>query len=337
MIESNKKSFKLTALIFSVILHICVFSSASNNLFKTSKKLNLKPSLNLELVSRFEPKERIVPESNIQESKIAPKTNNLASKNTIVKKEQVKRGFGKAQKRKETKTRNIEKKIEKKVEARAKRKTKTKKNNRDILQQEIKKEGFIKETLKKEPLREKAPKENNALAGFSKFRSGIENKAVNKNNLNSYQPFKYIPPGSSSYLPGVSEGEVTLLNAKANQYAVFVRRVALQVFSSLRAKNWSNVSYQQARTGKRHTVVHAVMDKTGKLVSISPKESSGSNGFDKVVSSAVQTGVWDKNPALSASLDDGNIHFIFKAKTWAEKRGDPPRERRWLLLSTGLK
>ena len=175
-----------------------------------------------------------------------------------------------------------------------------------------------------------------ALAGFTKFRAGIETPPQ-ASKSSSYQPFKYVAPGSSTYLPGVSEGEITLLNAKAEQYAVFVRRVAIQVFSALRTKNWASVNYHQARQGRRFAVIEAKMNKQGQLVGTNSTKSSGSTGFDRVLQEAVDTGFWDQNPALSASLDDGNIHFIFKARTWAELAGDPPRERRWLLLSTGLK
>ena len=215
MTETNNKSFKLIGLISSVILHLCMFSNLSNNIFKTSKKLNLKPSLNLELVSRFESpiqelRERIVPESDIRESKVAPKTNNIASKNTVVKKEQVKKGFGKAkknlQKNKQRSKAQVKKRIKQKAKPIVKKTTRARNLNPNLNPNLNSKPestpssnlnpGFnsnLSPTLKakQQPIREQTAK-NDPLAGFSKFRSGVENKAVKKNNLNSYQPFKYL-------------------------------------------------------------------------------------------------------------------------------------------------
>ncbi len=337
MTESNNMSFKIIALIFSILLHLFVILSVSETELKANTKIS---TLNLDLIQEVRQKARIVPESEIKQSEKIPETKNRASKNTVVEKEQVKRGFDELAK--------VRVKTKKKVKARTKIKTKIKNlptknlspNLNPSLSPGLNPDPGLTPSLntKQDPKTQKPD-----LTGFTKFRSNSpsNNSGTSASkaaqNLSSYKPFKYIPQGSSTYLPGVSEGEVTLLNAKAEQYAVFVRRVALQVFSSLRSKNWASVTYQQARSGRRFSVIHARMDKTGKLVSINAVESSGSTSFDRVVSSSVKTGLWDKNPALSASLDDGNIHFIFKAKTWAEKAGDPPRERRWLLLSTGLK
>ena len=41
--------------------------------------------------------------------------------------------------------------------------------------------------------------------------------------------------GSTDYLPNLPDGDITLLNTKADHFAVFVRRVAARVFAALRS------------------------------------------------------------------------------------------------------
>lgn len=146
--------------------------------------------------------------------------------------------------------------------------------------------------------------------------------------------------GSTDFLPTLPDGDLTLLNTKASVHAVFVRRVAIQVFSNLRASGWEQLRASDVRAMTEETTVRAVLSPTGRLLRASLERSSGSPRFDEVLEAAVRRGARDPNPPKAAALKDGNIHFIFKARSWVMTGSDPrtgaPRERRWLVLGTGL-
>lgn len=146
--------------------------------------------------------------------------------------------------------------------------------------------------------------------------------------------------GSSDYLPSLPDGDITLLNAKANQYAVFVRRVATQVFAELRSQGWEMLHGADIRAATRFSVVRAILSPKGDLESVVIESSSGSQRFDRILQSSARAGARDANPPAGARASDGRIHFIFQARSWAEVVSEPrtgfPMERRWLLLGTGL-
>jgi TonB family protein len=168
-------------------------------------------------------------------------------------------------------------------------------------------------------------------------------------DISTYQAFSR-PPGSgasflgtggvSDHLPNLPDGDITLLNEKASTYAGFVRRVAIQVFSSLRAQGWEQLSRYEIKQMTGFSTVEAVMSPRGQLLAVRLLDPSGSQAFDRVLNQAVSKGTRDPNPPMGAKAADGNIHFIFKARSWAESGSDPrsgaPFERRWLLLATGL-
>lgn len=142
--------------------------------------------------------------------------------------------------------------------------------------------------------------------------------------------------GSSDYLPDIPDGDITLLNAKADRFAVFVRRVSLQVFGALRQMNWQSLSHAELARLQDFTTIEAVMDKNGKLLKVSLQDSSGSSNFDQVSTHAAEKGAWDQNPPAEAVAADGNIHFVFKSRSWSRMSPNGPGEQRWLLLGTGL-
>lgn len=168
-------------------------------------------------------------------------------------------------------------------------------------------------------------------------------------SLSQYKAFSR-PPGSgaaflgsgglSDYLPNLPDGDITLLNAKASQYAGFVRRVAVQVFAQLRTRGWENLSASEVRRIGDFTTVEAILSKDGKLQEVRLVESSGSAAFDSVLGDAAKAGAKDPNPPPGAVASDGRIHFIFKARSWSSTSSNPRngalRESRWLLLATGL-
>lgn len=177
---------------------------------------------------------------------------------------------------------------------------------------------------------------------------GSDNAGVGS-SLSTTQPFSR-PFGSGArflgtkgvpdHLPHLPDGDITLLNTKANQFAVFVRRVALQVFSQLRASGWELLRPADIRSMSTDSTVTAVLSPEGNLLRVSIESSSGSSRFDEVLKVAVERGAKDPNPPPQAALSDGNIYFIFKARSWSQMIAHPksgaPTERRWLILATGL-
>lgn len=168
-------------------------------------------------------------------------------------------------------------------------------------------------------------------------------------NLSNYSAFSR-PPGSgaaflgtagiSDHLPNLPDGDITLLNAKANTYAGFVRRVAVQVFAQLRSQGWENLSRGEIAQLHDFTTVEAILSPDGKFLTMNLLDGSGSAAFDGVVKLSVKSGAQDPNPPEGARAADGKIHFIFKARSWASATVSPrsgmPVERRWILLATGL-
>ncbi len=145
--------------------------------------------------------------------------------------------------------------------------------------------------------------------------------------------------GVPDYLPNLPDGDLTLLNAKADRFAVFVRRVATQVFANLRGSGWASLSMADVDRIGDFVDVRAILSPEGKLLRVVLESGSGSSRFDDTVKKAVETGARDPNPPKGAEATDGNIHFIFKARSWAQfaaARNGAPSERRWLLLGTGL-
>ena len=145
--------------------------------------------------------------------------------------------------------------------------------------------------------------------------------------------------GSPDSIPNLPDGDLTLLNAKANQFAVFVRRVAIQVFTQIRALGWDNLDRADIERIKDYSTVIATMSPSGALLKVTLDGQSASSTFDGIIMQAAKAGTKDPNPPAAAKAADGNIKFIFKAKSWVETdrgRSGIPVERRWILLETGL-
>jgi TonB family protein len=160
--------------------------------------------------------------------------------------------------------------------------------------------------------------------------------------LRDYQPFRSPSisqlftgsAGNADFLPNVPDGDVTLLNAKADRFAVFVRRVALQVFAELRRRNWQQLPAAELGRIRGFTKVIATMNRNGELTRVEILDSSGSEPFDRVLEQSARAGTWDRNPPPAAAGPDGNFRFFFEARSWGQFGG--PNPRRWLLLAVGL-
>ena len=177
-------------------------------------------------------------------------------------------------------------------------------------------------------------------------RESSTSKAVDPGNYTAFsRPFgsgaAFIgQSGSADYLPDLPDGDITLLNTKASLFAVFVRRVATQVFSQLRSQGWESLRYSDITAINEYTSVRAVLSPEGRLLRAIIESPGGSRNFDQLLVRSVQKGAVDPNPPPAAAAPDGNFHIIFQAKSWTQIVGNPrtgaPSERRWLLLATGL-
>jgi hypothetical protein len=143
--------------------------------------------------------------------------------------------------------------------------------------------------------------------------------------------------GTRDFLPAVRDGDVTMLNTKADQFAPFVRRVAVRVF-----QNFVMLVRRSRDTGRESTeefaTVEAVMDKTGRVLSIETRRRSGSVAFatDRNLQSACRDGFFDRNPPSGAEASDGNIHFVFDARITVVQDGAGHRVPNWVMMGAGL-
>jgi len=146
--------------------------------------------------------------------------------------------------------------------------------------------------------------------------------------------------GSADNLSRVPDGSVTMLNAKADRFAVFVRRVAYRVFATLRETGWQSLSASHIRAIGRPVIVIAELTPAGRVISTTIQQPSGSSRFDGLVESAVKRSVSDPNPPEGALAADGRIRFIFQSRSTVSVAPSGGQgglsERRWLELGTGL-
>jgi hypothetical protein len=247
----------------------------------------------------------IVSPSDIRESKEIPKTSQLSDKSTIVKKEQLKRGV----------TPDSPSAITSST-----RKTTEVKNQFENIFLDPSALAKSSNTVE-EVLSDKISEEQ------------VKNKE--ESSSDRIQKFIGMSSGNSDYLPHVPDGDITMLNAKADRFAVFVRRVALQVFSSLRTSDWTDHPVFQKNISIDEVTIRAIMDRDGTFISATIISGSNQPSFDQIVLRSVKKGAWDKNPPEAALTEDGKIKFIFKSKAWV-RSSSSMHSRRWILLGTGL-
>ena len=167
-------------------------------------------------------------------------------------------------------------------------------------------------------------------------------------NPHTYEPFSRPPgtgakllgnPGINDYLPDLPDGDITLLNTKANKFATFVRRIASQVFSQMRAGGIEALSASEITRAANFSIVRARLSPGGELLSVSLENPSGSARFDDILLKSARAGSRDPNPPPDATASDGTIQFVFQSRIWGEMstdRSGMPFRRVWLLLATGL-
>lgn len=132
------------------------------------------------------------------------------------------------------------------------------------------------------------------------------------------------PIGTLDFLPDVRQGDITLLNTKAELFAPFVRRVALRVFQNLVISLRRDLAGVGPST-QEQVGAEAVMNSDGNMIGfdIIARSPGVSLGVDRKLRQACADGFFDRNPPLAAKANDGNIHFMLSTQvvTMADPRG----------------
>ena len=290
------------------------------------------------------PKQMVTPPDVPEAPKPPENTNFLSDKNTIVPKEQIKRGDG-GEKSPEPKPKTEQNKpeptkhelIKKDSPKQPQKNNETATNDKPLENKEPNKKKILNLTLDPESLNELAEKPHESksdLRNLSRYQPFSNNDSA-KNDSSTAELFRFRP-GSSDFLPNIQDGEVTMLNAKADKFAPFVRRVAGQVFGIVRKLQWHNIPSSDVMRITEFTTIEAVLSPKGQLLRVNLQSGSGSASFDKVISQSVKDGANDQNPPTGVEAEDGNIHFIFKSRCWTRQGAAGIPDSRWLLLATGL-
>jgi hypothetical protein len=127
--------------------------------------------------------------------------------------------------------------------------------------------------------------------------------------------------GTLDHLPDIQRGDVTLLNTKANVFAPFVRRVGERVFQHLIIRQRS-LELHQILSAHGPVQMRVLLDRGGKLSSLSVEGRSGSATMDDTLSDALNTAAFDNNPPAAAANADGNYEFMFQAQLRAFEPGE---------------
>jgi hypothetical protein len=143
------------------------------------------------------------------------------------------------------------------------------------------------------------------------------------------------PIGTLDFLPDVREGDITLLNTKAEVFAPFVRRVAVRVFQNFLI----SLKREMAAAGVPTTETveaEAVMDARGEMIAfnVSQRSTRIALASDRRLQQACHDGFFDRNPPPGARAKDGKIHFVFR--TAVEYTPAPRGGAYYVFLAAGL-
>lgn len=144
--------------------------------------------------------------------------------------------------------------------------------------------------------------------------------------------------GTLDFLPDVREGDITLLNTKAELFAPFVRRVAVRVFQNLLILLRRELP-GLAGTAEETVTMEAIMTRGGDLASLTIKERSSdlSIGSGRMLQQACRQGFFDRNPPAGAESDDGQIHFLLRTHILAMGDGGGVRYGYRVAFQAGLR
>jgi hypothetical protein len=143
------------------------------------------------------------------------------------------------------------------------------------------------------------------------------------------------PTGTLDYLPDIRDGDITLLNTKADMFAPFVRRVAVRVFQNMLITLKKDLGNANLST-LENVEAEAVMSPSGEMLgySVTKRSTRVALSLDRRLQQACTVGFFDRNPPPGARAQDGNIHFVFVATFEAQPT---PRGLAYaVMLGTGL-
>lgn len=123
--------------------------------------------------------------------------------------------------------------------------------------------------------------------------------------------------GSFDNLPDVAQGNLTMLNTKADRFAPFVRRVGTRVFQNLLIFQRQNLEASDIIAATDIVTVHVTLDTNGKLKSFEVEDHSGSMAVDQTLLDALRQAAFDDNPPKAAANAAGEYEFIFQAQLLA--------------------
>ncbi|MCC6932660.1 MAG: hypothetical protein IT292_05335 [Deltaproteobacteria bacterium] len=317
--STNDKTEIISALILSLVVHLVFFTTAASYKIIESKKSS---PIKIE-VKTIEKKQLVLPPTNISEqvtkdTKLASTHNAVTASEQLSKKQADKQPSPfpptQAQVAKGTDSKQV-------------------KQAPSLFLDPATLQTSLSNSSRSEELKTSAQDKYNASA-----------KTIPTAKIYKLVPFAKAPKAdlfaggtpAIDYLPDIPDGDITLLNTKAEQHAVFVQRVALQVFAAIRRENWQKIPALEIHKLSDFTTIEAVMNKKGTMVALNFIGSSGSKSFDQMTLAAINKSFTDQNPPAEACSDDGNIHFLFKSRSWSRLLGGGIGEQRWLLLGTAL-
>jgi hypothetical protein len=332
--EQNQVTFVSWAIIVSILLHIAAVSLylislksiQTSRIPKTYYTVEFSPEVPKQQRAPKEKKQIVDAETQIQPPNDLPAFQ--AEKDNFTLNQQIRRGDDMPA-----------------VQAKQKAQTDATAQQKPVFQKQEQKQEIEKKAVPKDL---KLKLDSGDMADFYEQKKPTKNQA--QENIQAALSAQSNPKiaagvdvsrlGSRDFLADIPDGDVTLLNAKANKFAVFVRRVASQVFANLKGSGWHSLSVADINAIESEAIYEAVLSPKGNLISVTQIDKSGSRFFDQVLATSIQKGAKDPNPPAGAEAEDGNIHFTFQAKSWVQIKNNPrtgtPVQRRWLLLGTGL-
>jgi hypothetical protein len=164
---------------------------------------------------------------------------------------------------------------------------------------------------------EEGPAADAGKDGREQAPTGDQQASIQRNDLLRHgDPWRKGSGGSLDFLPSIRDGDISMLNTKADQFAPFVRRVAVRVFETFWIQLRRSIGRGMTDSIEEGAVVEAVMDRKGQLIDFKTKERAfnGTLATDRNLQSSVQQAFFDRNPPSGAEANDGNIHFLFEVK-----------------------
>src|SRR5690606_27337843 len=107
--------------------------------------------------------------------------------------------------------------------------------------------------------------------------------------------------GSFDNLPDVAQGNLTMLNTKADRFAPFVRRVGTRVFQNLLIFQRQNLEASDIIAATDIATVHVTLDAKGRLKTFEVEDHSGSMAVDQTLIDALRQAAFDDNPPRAAA------------------------------------